>query len=701
MPHRPPTLLPVSDPLHFLWQLVDTIPSPIFWKDASGLYLGCNTAFEQYIGITRETLIGKSVFDIAPGDLAEVYAKADQALLDSRDTQIYEAEVRYADGSRHTVMFHKGAFTLPDNSVGGLVGVMLDITDRRRAEEALRLSATVFERSSQGITVTDSQGRILRANKAFQAITGYNEKEALGRTPGELLNSGTHPKEFFEQLWSALRDQGHWFGEIVNRRKSGELYCEHLSITRVNDNKGNPINYIGVFSDLTEAKTASSTIEQLSYFDRLTGLPNRVLLVEHLESILKESASNRGAALIIIYVSGLAHVNDALGHHEGDKLLVDASQRLLLSLPTNAALYRHSGNAYSVLLKDEGDEAAVRELAKKILGVLRQPFWIDRHPVSVTPHVGIALSPQDGATPADLIRNTEVALHVAQESETGTPEFFHEDMNRAALKRMQIEAGLRLGLTQQQFVVHYQPQVDCRSGKIIGMEALVRWHHPEMGMVSPVQFIPIAEANGFIIELGDWVLREACRTTWKLHDEGHSDLKVAVNVSARQFAEQGFVDRVKSALTDTGLPARFLELELTESLIMENPNRVEGVMSELKALGITFSIDDFGTGYSSLSHLTRFPLDKLKIDRSFILDITERKRRSVITEAIIGLARNLHLQVIAEGVESQVQQQFLSENGCHFIQGFLFSRPLSAPQIQELLARYPYEHFPGTPAGSA
>jgi EAL domain-containing protein (putative c-di-GMP-specific phosphodiesterase class I) len=243
--------------------------------------------------------------------------------------------------------------------------------------------------------------------------------------------------------------------------------------------------------------------------------------------------------------------------------------------------------------------------------------------------------------------------------------------------------------------------VDCRSGKIIGMEALVRWHHPEMGMVSPVQFIPIAEANGFIIELGDWVLREACRTTRKLHDEGHSDLKVAVNVSARQFAEQGFVDRVKSALTDTGLPARFLELELTESLIMENPNRVEGVMSELKALGITFSIDDFGTGYSSLSHLTRFPLDKLKIDRSFILDITERRRRSVITEAIIGLARNLHLQVIAEGVESQVQQQFLSENGCHFIQGFLFSRPLSAPQIQELLARYPYEHFPGTPAGSA
>lgn len=693
-----PSSPPDSDQLHFLWQLVDTIPSPIFWKDAKGLYQGCNKAFEAYIGIPREALIGKSVFDIAPEDLAEVYAKADQALFDSRSIQIYEADVRYADGSRHTVMFHKAVFTLTDESLGGLVGVMLDITDRRCAEEALRLSSTVFERSTQGITVTDGQGRILRANKAFQTITGYSENEALGRTPGELLNSGTHPKEFFDQLWTELKEQNHWAGEIVNRRKSGEIYCEHLSITRVNDTKGNALNYIGVFADLTDAKAASSTIEQLFYFDRLTGLPNRAQLIEHLEAVLKDgAASPRTCALIAVNVSGLAHVNDALGHHLGDKLLMDASQRLALCLPAEATLYRHSGNAYAVLLKNVDDLAPVHELAKRILDVLRQPFRLDRHPVSVTPHMGVAFCPQDGATPADLIRNAEVALHVAQENETGRPELFHADMNRAALRRMQIEAGLRLALTHQQFVVHYQPQVDCRNGKIIGMEALLRWHHPEMGMVSPVDFIPVAESNGFIVELGEWVLREACRTTQALHAGGHSDLKVAVNVSARQFDEARFVDRVKGALADTGLPAEYLELELTESLIMQSPKRVEGVMSELKALGITFSIDDFGTGYSSLSHLTRFPLDKLKIDRSFIIPITERSRHSVITEAIIGLARSLNLQVIAEGVETRIQQQFLSENGCHFIQGFLFSRPISGPQIRELLAQYPYDHFPGDP----
>jgi diguanylate cyclase (GGDEF)-like protein/PAS domain S-box-containing protein len=677
-----------AEEAHFFEQLGDTIPSPIFWKDAEGCYRGCNKAFEAYIGLAREELIGKSVFDIAPRALAEVYAAADQALFDRGGTQVYEAGVRYHDGSKHDVTFYKAIISQKDGSPGGLVGVMLDITERKRAEDALKLSSTVFENSMQGIVITNADTRILKVNRSFCAITGYDAHEVLGQTP-VILRSGRQDAVFYQTMWNVINEEGYWSGELWNRRKSGEVYAEHLSVTRVLDESGAVANYIGIFNDISHYKAAQHQIERLSFFDAMTGLPNRALLQDRLHhALLNAERQHRRVALLVIDLDRLAHINDSLGHHIGDRLLVAVAERLQAVMPAAATLSRHIGDEFAVVVEDLADPQPASDLAERLLSDLSRAFLLDGHEVSISACIGISMYPEDGNTPEKLLKHADVALHHAKGSGVGRFQFFREEMNHASMERLLIESSLRLALQRNEFRVFYQPQVEFGSGRIIGMEALVRWQHPEMGMVSPARFIPIAEETGQIVDIGMWVLREACMQTRRWHLEGHEHLRVAVNVSARQFNQEDFSALVRMALLESGLAPDRLELELTESMIMQRPERVVGVMAELRELGVKFSIDDFGTGYSSLSQLKRFPIDKLKIDQSFTRDIGIDDSGSAITRAIIALGHSMRLLVVAEGVETSEQQRFLIESGCHSMQGYLFSRPLPAEDFSALLARY-------------
>lgn len=565
-------------------------------------------------------------------------------------------------------------------------GLMVVISEQVQTQQALQLSASVFESSAEGIMITDASKRILQVNRAFCAITGYEEEDVLGRTPA-LLQSGQQDPAFYQAMWQTLTEHGHWRGELLNRRKSGDLFSEHLSIRRVQDRHGVTTHYIGTFNDLSDVKAAACKIERLSHFDALTELPNWALLQERLQQALMTAQQGQGrVALLKLDIHRLRHINDTLGHHIGDKVIVAVAQRLLASVRLQDTVARHRGDEFAVILEDLHDTQAATTIAGQILAALGGPLRIDEHEISISACIGISLFPDNGQSPQTLLKHADVALHHAKGS--GSFQLFREEMNTASMERMLIQNSLRLALQRQEFRVVYQAQLDFASGRILGMEALVRWVHPELGLVSPARFIEVAEASGQIVEIGLWVLRTACEDTRRWHAQGHRPLRVAVNVSARQFNEDDFAAQVKLVLQETGLAPEWLELELTESLIMQRPERVIGIMQELRSIGVTFSIDDFGTGYSSLSQLKRFPIDKLKIDQSFTRDIGRDEDGAAITRAIIALGSSLRLKVVAEGVETEEQQRFLIDNGCHSMQGYLFSRPVPGADFLCLLEQH-------------
>jgi diguanylate cyclase (GGDEF)-like protein/PAS domain S-box-containing protein len=536
-----------------------------------------------------------------------------------------------------------------------LCGVMVVITERVQTQQALQLSASVFESSAEGIMITDASKRILQVNRAFSTITGYEAAEVLGQTPAVL--------------------------------QSGDLFSQHLSIRRVQDRQGSTTHYIGTFNDLSDVKAAAHKIERLSHFDALTDLPNWALLQERLQQALMTAQRRQcRVALLKLDIERLRHINDTLGHHIGDKVIVAVAQRLVASVRAQDTVARHRGDEFAVILEDLHDAQAAAAIAAHVLAALGSPLRIDEHEIDISACIGISLFPDDGQSPLMLLKYADVALHHAKGSSSF--QLFREEMNAASMERMLIQNSLRLALQRQEFRVAYQAQLDFASGRILGMEALVRWVHPELGLVSPARFIQVAEASGQIVEIGLWVLRTACEDTRRWHAQGHRQLRVAVNVSARQFNEDNFAAQVQQILQETGLAPEWLELELTESLIMQRPERVIGTMQELRRLGVTFSIDDFGTGYSSLSQLKRFPIDKLKIDQSFTRDIGLDEDGAAITRAVIALGTSLRLQVVAEGVETEEQQRFLIANGCHSMQGYLFSRPIPAADFTSLLEQH-------------
>ena len=558
--------------------------------------------------------------------------------------------------------------------------------ERGRAELSLRQAAAVFKSTREGVVITDLQPRIVDINPAYTTITGYTEADVLGRNPS-MLQSGREDLAFYQAMWGSIVETGHWQGEIWNRRKNGELFPELLTISTVYDAEGLPSNYVGVMTDISQLKDSEARLEHLAHYDPLTHLPNRLLLQSRLKHALETAERHkRRVAVLYIDLDRFKNVNDSLGHPVGDELLEALALRMRARLREDDTLGRLGGDEFLLILEDVQRPDNAAEMAKEMIQMLEQSFHLPSgHEVYVGASIGISLYPDDGLTSTALIQHADVALYQAKETGRNTFSFYTPGLTEAADERLEMEARLRRALVQNEFVLHYQPQVDMHTGKVTGCEALVRWNDPERGLISPIRFIPLAEETGLIVPLGEWVLHQACAQARAGLDAGLPPLLLAVNLSARQLQQANIVERVAAILDKTGLPAAHLKLELTESMIMGHGEEAVVLLQALKDLGLSLSIDDFGTGYSSLAYLKRFPIDELKIDQGFVRDIPLDHDDMEIASAIISLARSMRLKVVAEGVETEAQRDFLLQQGCNAYQGYLFSEPLPAEDLARLV----------------
>ena len=553
--------------------------------------------------------------------------------------------------------------------------------ERKQAETQLQLVARVFEQGGEVIVITDSRSRIIRVNNAFTRVTGYTEAEALGRNPN-MLSSGKQDAAFYRGMWDAINARGQWHGEMWNRRKDGSVYPEWLSISVLRDANGAVTNYVALATDISKRKQDEEHIRQLADFDPLTQLPNRRLLQDRVENALGRAQRHQtSVALMFLDLDRFKHVNDSLGHHRGDELLVQVAKRLKTVLREQDTVCRLGGDEFVLLLPDT-DAAGAANVATKLIASASERYLIDHQELSITFSIGIALYPTDGQDFSTLSMSADTAMYRAKQGGRNAFCFFTSEMQAESIRVLNLENGLRRALEDKQLFLMYQPQISMQTGRVIGVEALIRWQHPTLGRISPVDFIPIAEESGLILPIGEWVLRTACQQLRAWRDSGLALDLVAVNVSAVQFRHVNLPDLVAQVLADTGLPARHLEMELTEGVAMENPLAAIETMRKLDAQGVRLSLDDFGTGYSSLNYLKRFQVYKLKIDKSFVQDVTHDPDDRAIVTAIIGLAQSLGFTTIAEGVETLGQLAFLREHGCDEVQGYLHSPPLPVDELE-------------------
>ncbi len=578
---------------------------------------------------------------------------------------------------------------LADDLAFGIVTLRRRIA-HEKAEEQIRIAASAFE-AQEGIIITDAQNTILRVNSAFTEITGYSVQDAVGSSPN-MLSSGLHDKAFYKAMWDSIQREGVWQGEIWNRRQNGEIYPAWSNITAVKNPDGAVSHYVGTMLDITERKAAEAKIEHLAYHDALTLLPNRRLLLDRLEQALAAGARRESqGALLFIDLDNFKVLNDTRGHDAGDQLLVEVAQHLLTCVREEDTVARVGGDEFMILLNNLGTQSrqvmqSCRSVAEKVVTALGQPYVINGHTHYVTPSVGITLFAGDQLSVRELMKQADIAMYQAKADGRNTLRYFDPEMQAELAARAALEAALREGIVEQQFLLLYQPQVDRLQG-ITGAEVLLRWNHPQRGIVSPTEFIPIAEETGLILAIGYWVLEATCMLLYEWSRLPHnSDLDLAVNVSPYQFKQADFVDRVRAILETTKAPAHHLKLELTESILIDCIQDSIDKMNALKALGVEFALDDFGTGYSSLSYLTRLPLQQLKIDRSFISQLPDNTIDAVVAQTIINMARSLNMSVIAEGVETEAQLQFIEQQGCTSYQGYLFSKPLPLDEFEQLLS---------------
>jgi len=576
--------------------------------------------------------------------------------------------------------------TMPQYVRGRPIGRVFSFRDitRRLADEArLQLAAKVFESSLDAIFIADPSCRILTANPSCERLTGCATHEIVGQDLRGLMDDGASG-EVFATLEGRIAADGFWESEVWYRRKNGAACPGLLSLVRVLDERGTPSHLIGFFKDLSEQIAAKKRIEELAYNDVLTGLPNRALLAERIQFAISLATRVRsGFAVLFLDLDRFKQINDSLGHVFGDRVLVQVAERIKNCLRAADTAARLGGDEFVLVLHD-ADARGAEATAQRVLEVLARPLPLDGMNFVVTCSIGIALYPADGETMDDLIKNADTAMYQVKERGRSGFRFYQRQMNVDLLSRMKLDHAMRDALKNGDFRLHYQPQVELATGRIIGAEALIRWHDAELGSVSPGRFIPIAEESGFIVPIGEWVLQEAVRQAALWHARGR-DLVVAVNVSALQFQQPNFVDSVARAIKGAGLPANQLEIELTESILIQDTEEALVRLQMLAALGVRLSIDDFGTGYSSLTYLKRFPIHKLKIDRSFVMGLPDDDSDAAIVGAIVNLGRALRLQVIAEGVETEGQRNFLSGAGCNHFQGFFCSPAVSAEHFEKLL----------------
>ncbi len=675
--------------------LLDSSPEAIFGVDAQGLCTFVNPACLEMLGYTQEEMLGQNVHrlihhtypDGRPYPKEQCHVRC--STLQGQSTHV-DNEVHWRkDGSSFPVEYWSHPMYRNGELVGAVVN-FIDITERRRAEEALRESEARFramaEHSTDWIWSCDTQGRHLYCNPRGVANLGYSVEAFLAMEADSLVHPDDLP-QFHETFEHALSTRQGWQNVVLRwRHRNGSYRTFESNASPLFNEAGRLIGFQGVDRDITERRQAEARIEFLAHHDGLTGLPNRVLLRDRFEHALAMAERSRSrVAMLFLDLDNFKRVNDTLGHAAGDQLLLQVVTRLSDCTRESDTISRQGGDEFILLLNDIPDPEIVERIASKILVKLAEPVEINGHELNAACSIGVALYPDDGSSFDTLLQKADAAMYNAKGAGRNTYHFFDEQMNRQAHEHLLLQNRLNRALFQAEFHLHYQPQLEIDSGRVVGVEALLRWRNPDLGEVAPARFIPVAEDCGLIVSIGAWVMEEACRQAQALRQADGAELTMSVNLSALQFRRAGLVETVAGALERSGLPPHLLELELTESVLLQDVENTLDTVRRLKALGVRLSVDDFGTGYSSLSYLKRFAVDRLKIDRSFVRDVTTDPDDAAIVRAVIQLARSLRLGIVAEGVETEAQLAFLREEGCQAVQGYLFSRPLASPDLKAFL----------------
>ncbi|MBP1932980.1 sensor domain-containing protein [Ammoniphilus resinae] len=659
----------------------------IMLTDEQGTILSVNQAVTRVTGYLPEEIIGKNPRILQSGRQSLSFYQ--QMWKEVGENGSWQGEVwnKRKTGEEYLQWLNLISIRNENEQPLHYIAILSDMTEQKKQEESLLLAHKVIENTFEGVMITDGQKKIISVNPAFMKVTGYSAEEAIGQNP-RFLQSGRQNLDFYRNMWITIYQKGGWQGEIWNRRKNGDIYPEWLSISAVKNGSGQVTNYVGVFSDISERKRAEERLEQLAHYDLLTGLPNRFLFNEKLKSALFHARRYKHyVALLFIDLDRFKTVNDTLGHAIGDRLLRLAGERLVDCLRREDIVSRWGGDEFTVLLDNIQMVEHVARIAAKITQSISRPFHIEGQEIRVTPSIGISVYPNDGIEIDELMNHADTAMYLAKER-GNTYQFYTSEIGESSSKLVELEVRLRKALDQNEFQLYYQPKVSLESGTLEGLEALLRWKQPENGWVSPSEFIPLAEKTGLIRPIGEWVLRTVCRHCKLWKQQGFPPIRVSINLSMSQFQQENWVQTIYRILQEEEVSPKSIELELTESTIMHDPESIISMLKELKSVGIHLSIDDFGTGYSSLSYLKRLPIDILKIDKSFVQDLSENAEDAMIIKAIISLAHSLDLKVVAEGVEQKDQLRFLESEGCDMAQGYLFSRPLAAEQIPAMFAEF-------------
>ncbi len=689
----------------FAAALVEQLVVPTFVLDAESRVIVWNKACERLTGMAAKDVIGTNehwrafyseprpclsdlVIQGRRDEIDRLYAVHEHSLDDDFAAHAENWCVMPLLGTDLYLAIDAGPIRDERGRIIGAVETLRDMTDRKRTEAVLKLTASVFENSQEGILITDAATRIVNVNSAFTKVTGYSLEEAKGKTPA-FLRSGLQDSAFYQAMWAALKETGQWHGEIWNRKKAGEFYPEILNINEVRNAEGEVINYVGMFSDITDLKDTQERLESLANYDALTGLPNRVLLADRLHQALA-NAKRHGRLLAVCFLDldGFKPINDTYGHEAGDRFLIEVAKRLTQTLRAGDTVARLGGDEFVLLIADLRDYEELEVAMDRILECVAKPFQIGDVVLGVSASVGVTIFPLDDSDPDTLLRHADQSMYQAKQLGRNCYQLFDMEADSDQQNRHQQLERIRQALQHGEFRLHYQPKVNMRTGDVVGMEALIRWQHPERGLVGPLDFLPLVEQTPLIIDIGEWVLHEALAqmTAWALDG---LPVAVSVNIAARHFQHIDFVPRLRSILVEyPDVSPQLLELEILESAALEDVDMVRMVMGACQAIGVSFALDDFGTGYSSLSYLKRLPANTLKIDQSFVRDMLEDQEDLAIIEGVIGLATVFKMHVIAEGVETAEHGLLLMRFGCDHAQGYGISRPMPAEKVAAWMGEF-------------
>jgi diguanylate cyclase (GGDEF)-like protein/PAS domain S-box-containing protein len=662
----------------FLRTIIQAIPDLFWLKNPDGKYLACNSRFEQFMGAKESELLGKTDYDLVSKELADLFLENDKRAMEKLTPSVNEEWVPFAsDGHKELLETTKTAVFNHQGALLGVLGIGHDITERKKAEDHLRLAASVFTQAREAIMITASDGDIVDVNEAFTRITGYARNEVLGKNP-RIMSSGRQQQDFYATLWTALATHGHWVGEVWNRRKSGEVFAVMQTISAVRDAQGTLQHYVSLFSDITALKEHQHQLEHIANFDSLTNLPNRSLLADRLQQGLAQS-QRRGKLLAVAFLDldGFKSINDTYGHDAGDQLLIALAGRMKLALREGDTLARLGGDEFVAVLVDLPLVTAAEPLLTRLLAAAAHPVQVSANILQVSASLGVTFFPQTEEVDAELmLRQADQAMYQAKLAGKNRYHIFDADHDRSVRGHHESLESIRQGLANREFVLHFQPKVNMRSGKVIGAEALIRWQHPSRGLLAPAVFLPVIEEHPLAVEVGEWVIDAALTQVAQWHAQG-LDIPVSVNVGAEQLQQSNFVSRLQELLSaHPQVSPTHLELELLETSALQDIENVSSIIERCRQLGVHFALDDFGTGYSSLTYLKRLPARLLKIDQSFVRDMLDDPEDLAILEGVIGLARAFSRDVIAEGVETLAHGDLLLQLGCEQAQGYGIARPM-------------------------